>query len=75
MHEPPVPETDRSDLVRGFLNFSGHGPVQEFLVFVGPGPVRSKILKFLLVRLRPNRLVLDQLVLVRGSLLLINKIT
>ena len=37
IHGPPDPGTDRSDLVRDFLNF------------VGPGPARSEIFKFFLV--------------------------
>ena len=64
-----------SGSVREFQIFLGPDTVQDFLVFVGPGPVRSKILKILLVRLRPDRLGLDQFNLVRGSLLLMNKIT
>ena len=40
IHGPPGPGTDRSDLVRDFLNF------------IGPGPVRTEIFEFFLVLVR-----------------------
>jgi len=40
IHEPPGPRTDRSDLVL------------DFLIFFGPGPVRSEIFQILLVLVR-----------------------
>lgn len=56
---PPGPGTGRSDLIQDFLNFVGSGPVRNFsnfLVLVRPG-----------LRTRLNGLVLDKSVLVRGS--------
>ena len=47
IHGPSGPGTNRSDLVRDFLNFIGTGPTdQDFPNFVGPGPVRSEISEF-----------------------------
>ena len=47
-----------------FPNFSWSGPVQDFLSFVGPGPIRPDIFLTLLVLVRSILLVL-----VRGSLM------
>ena len=44
--------TDRSKSVQDFQIFVGPGPVRDSEIFLGPGPVRSQILKIFLVLVR-----------------------
>ena len=48
------PRTAWSEPVRDFQkkNFGGPGPVPDFEIFLGPGPVQSQTLKYLLVLVR-----------------------
>ena len=45
----PDPGTNRSESVRDFQNFVGPGPVQDFRIVLGSGPIRSGTNRFLSV--------------------------